>query len=216
MNHNFDLLNKYLKSDIIQSICPNCKETLDIKLIRDNIPYFGDIIYLSSICNCNFRYNDTILLSVSQPSSYELQINEKSDLNSRVIKSNTCTIIIKELEIIIEPGSVSNSYITNIEGIIRKILNTVTFMMKNIDKKDEKKLNIAINIYNILKSIIDDSNNKIINPITIILKDPLGNSKIINKKTKYSILNKEDIEKLNTGMNIIDINNIKQIYKNNN
>lgn len=114
-------------------------------------------MYISGICNlCNFKFNDTILLSNnSPPSSYEIQIKTLKDLNSRVIKSTSCTIEIKELGIIVEPGPSSLSYITNIEGLLTKIKSIVMYIT-NLEKEDKQKYKKGLEIYSILEENLEN------------------------------------------------------------
>ncbi len=162
-------------------------------------------MYLSSICSCKFKFNDTIILSSKEPCLYSIKIETKKDLNSRIIKSSSCTIEIPELGIIVEPGSQSQSYITNIEGLLKKIEGIITYIT-NIEKDNKEKYTKGLYLKKKIENIIN--NPKLENEsITVTLKDPFGNSKIINQKVKYSQLKKEEINNLKTGFFILDKNN---------
>lgn len=198
MNNNYNLL----KNKKTKIICPYCHKEMIINWIEDNIPFFGDVMYISSLCKCGFKFNDTIILSQNSPCSYSINIKNKHELNSRVIKSMSCTIEIPELGIIIEPGPISNSYITNIEGLLQRIKDVVLYIT-NLEKQDITKYQKGMNIYSKICKIIEDPKSESDN-ITIILKDPLGNSKIISKSAKYSILTKDEINNLKKGITIIN------------
>lgn len=200
---NEDFLQKKIATMInTKLLCPYCKNELTLKWIQDNIPYFGNVMYITANCVCKFRYNDTILLSYDKPSSYSLDIICEEDLNSKIIKSTSCTIEIKELGILVEPGPNSTSYITNIEGLLTKIKDVVSFAT-NIEKNDLKKYEHGKKIISTIEAIIQNP-KKQKNKITLTLKDPCGNSKIINLRAKHMLLTKEEIEELNTGMIVLE------------
>lgn len=200
MNNNN--LNYFFDKKKTKINCPNCNNEITINWIKDNIPYFGDVMYISSICDCGFKFNDTIMLSQKSPCLYSLNIKQKKDLNSRVIKSTSCTIEIPEFGIIIEPGPISSSYITNIEGLLKRIIDVVLYIT-NLERNDIEKYKKGMEIYNSLCKIKEDPKYSSKN-ITIILKDPFGNSKIINQNVKYSILTKKEVDCLKKGIIIID------------
>ena len=54
--------------------CPLCQNDLVMNWQRDNIPYFGEIMYISAKCQCSFRFADTMILSSKEPMRYELPV----------------------------------------------------------------------------------------------------------------------------------------------
>ena len=68
---------------------------------------------------------------------YELDVDGLDDLNSRVIRSTSGTIRIPELGIDVEPGSISDSYVTNIEGVLDRILKVVMSATRWAEQEDE-------------------------------------------------------------------------------
>lgn len=180
--------------------CPLCQADLVMTWQRDNIPYFGEIMYISARCQCSFRFADTMILSVKEPMRYEMPVETSEDLDARVIRSTSGTIRIPEMGVTIEPGSVSESYVTNIEGVLQRVRD-VLLTTSRWAQGDEEKSSRSEELLCMLEDVIDGKRK-----ITVIVEDPLGNSAIISKKVKATRLSEEEAEKLNTGMVVFDVN----------
>lgn len=193
--------NNFFKQDCFETriSCPLCHKDLVMSWQRDNIPYFGDVMYISAKCECSFRFADTMILSSKEPMRYEMSVEAPEDLNARVIRSTSGTIRIPEMGIIIEPGTASESYISNIEGILQRVQSVIMTASKWV-KEDEDKFARSQELMHMLEEVIESRKK-----ITIIIEDPLGNSAIISKKAVATKLSKEDAEELNTGMIVFDV-----------
>lgn len=180
--------------------CPICQTELIMHWQRDNIPYFGDVMYITGVCeNCKFRFTDTMILASKEPMRYELSIESLEDLNARVIRSTSGTIHIPELGIDVEPGTVSQSYVTNIEGVLQRVMDVLITASKWA-AEDEEKFARSQELMSILGEVMEGKKK-----ITLVIEDPLGNSAIISKKARAIKLTQEEAEKLNTGMIVFDV-----------
>ncbi|HWR25833.1 MAG TPA: ZPR1 zinc finger domain-containing protein [Methanosarcina sp.] len=179
--------------------CPLCCSDLIMNWQRDNIPYFGEIMYISAKCQCSFRFADTMILSSKEPMRYELSVDSTEDLDARVIRSTSGTIRIPEMGIIVEPGTVSESYITNIEGVLQRV-KSVLITASKWAHEDKEKFSKSQELLCMLEGVIEGKRK-----ITVIIEDPLGNSAIISKKVIATKLTEEEAEKLNTGMIVFDV-----------
>ena len=196
-----------------QSTCPLCQADMAMKWQKDTIPYFGDIMYTTANCEgCTFRFADTIILSSKDPSCYSLPIQTEADLDARVIRSTSGTILIEEFGIIVEPGPISESYITNVEGILQRIRGVVesTVRWSEMDN-DFEKVDLALNLLKKIDAIIENPKTA---PVSIVLqiKDPLGNSAIISANAESRKLTEDELETLKTGMIILDTEKDEIIY----
>ncbi len=156
-------------------------------------------MYISAKCECSFRFADTMILSSKEPMRYEMPVEAPEDLDARVIRSISGTIRIPEMGIVIEPGTVSESYITNIEGILQRVQSVLMTASRWV-QEDKDKFARSQELLHMLEEVIEGRKK-----ITVIIEDPLGNSAIISKKTVATKLSKEETEKLNTGMIVFDI-----------
>jgi zinc finger protein len=179
--------------------CPLCHSELVMNWQRDNIPYFGDIMYISANCKCSFRFADTMILTSKEPIRYELTVESPEDLDARVIRSTSGTIRIPEMGINIEPGTVSDSYITNIEGVLQRVRGVLEMAGRMVQDEDEK-FSRSQELLRMLDEVIEGKRT-----ITVIIEDPMGNSAIISKKAREYKLSKEEAEKLHTGMVVFDV-----------
>ena len=179
--------------------CPLCHNDLVMTWQRDEIPYLGEIMYISAKCQCSFRFADTMLLSSKEPMRYELLVETQEDLNARVIRSTSGTIRIPKMGITIEPGAVSESYITNVEGVMQRVQSVLMTASRWV-QEDEEKFARSKELLCMLEEVLESKNK-----ITVIIEDPLGNSAIISKKVIATKLSKEEAENLTTGMIVFDI-----------
>jgi zinc finger protein len=195
LNHNF------FKQECFETriACPLCHNDLVMNWQRDNIPYFGDVMYLSAKCQCSFRFADTMILSSKEPMRYEISVEAPEDLDARVIRSTSGTIRIPEMGIVIEPGTVSESYISNIEGVLQRVQSVLLTASKWV-QEDKGKSARSQELLCMLEEVIEGRKK-----ITVVIEDPLGNSAIVSKKAIATKLSKEEVEKLNTGMIVFDV-----------
>jgi zinc finger protein len=191
----------YFKNENFETriTCPLCQSDLVMKWQRDNIPYFGEIMYITARCQCSFRFTDTMILSSKEPMRYELSVESQEDLNARVIRSTSGTIRIPEMGIAVEPGTSSDADITNIEGVLQRVQNVLMTASKWV-QEDKEKFARSQELLCMLNEVMESKRK-----ITVIIEDPLGNSAIISKKAVATTLSKEEAEKLNTGMIVFDV-----------
>lgn len=156
---------------------------------------------IAGVCDCGFRHNDTILLTQKEPVRFTLQVTALEDLDARVIRSSSGTLRIPELGVDIEPGFASDSYVSNVEGVLERIEGVVSFATRSAREAESQES--VRRGEDILDKIKLARNGRF--PLTIILEDPLGNSAIDCEKAVKSTLSKEDAAHLKTGMIIVDV-----------
>ena len=107
----------------IQSLCMNCYEQGQTRLLLTRIPYYKDVILSSFECDsCHFKNND--IQPAQRVEAYgiliNVQINNSKDLNRQFVKSSYGTIRIKELDFEQTPQG-ENGLLTTIEGLIETL-----------------------------------------------------------------------------------------------
>lgn len=177
------------------------------KLAEGRYPLFREIMYISAKCKCSFRFADTLSLSSKEPVRYEISVETQEDLDARVIRSTSGTIRIPEMGIAIEPGMASESYITNIEGVLHRVRSVLMTASRWV-QEDEDKFSRSQELLCMLEEVIAGKKK-----IIVIIEDPFGNSAIISKKAITTKLSKEDAEKLNNGMIVFDIEKSEFTHK---
>ncbi len=181
---------------ITKSSCPVCKMELVTNWVEDNIPFFGEVMHITSLCECGFRYSDTLIMAQRSPVHYELRVRSQNDLDARVVRSTSGTIRIPELGISIEPGPASESFVTNVEGVLERVEE----ILANVTLWDEvEKKARAEELLSIVEKIKRGEYE-----ITMIIEDPLGNSAIIAEKATSRGLTDKEIAGLKTGMIVFE------------
>jgi zinc finger protein len=156
--------------------CPMCmKKTLTLTEGEREIPYFGKVyIYSMSCGNCKYHKADVEVAEKRPGAKYTFEVIGKDDLNVRIVKSSEATIKIPHITTI-TPGPGSNGFVTNVEGILKRVQKIIESLKENAeDNSDRKKAK------NMLKKI-----QKVIwgqEKIKIIIEDKTGNSAIISER----------------------------------
>ncbi len=158
--------------------CPVCGKKMRVVEVPHEIPYFGEAVLFSFICeNCGYKKSDVIIPSVNKGVRYSIKIKEET-LTARVVKSSSATVKIPELDIEIIPGIDSKGLITNVEGILIRI-EDVLEMSKRLFKGEKENIKKIEE----LESEIDKL-KKGEKEATLVIEDPSGNSVIIHKEVK--------------------------------
>jgi len=181
---------------VTKSVCPLCSCELVTNWVKNDIPFFGEVMHITSMCECGFRYSDTLILAERRPIHFEMKVSGIDDLDARVVRSTSGTIRIPELGVDIEPGPASNSFISNIEGVLDRVIEILEMVVRW--GEDDKTPRAQELLYTIEKIMAGECE------ITLIIDDPLGNSAIIANKAISRELTEEEVKYLKCGMIIFE------------
>ena len=156
--------------------CPFCnKNTLTLMQMEQDIPYFGKTFVFSMNCeSCEYHKADVEKETAGEGSRYTFEVTTEEDLKVRIVKSSSATVKIPHITTI-TPGPAANGYVTNVEGIINRVMNIIEQQKESEEDEDQKK-----KCKNMLKKL-----NKMLwgqEALKIIIEDPTGNSAIISDK----------------------------------
>lgn len=179
---------------ITKSTCPLCNKELVTNWVQENIPFFGEVLLVTSLCECGFRYSDTLIMAQRKPVRYELKVRNQEDLNTRIVRSTSGTIRIPELGVDIEPGPASESFVSNIEGVLERVEDILETVML-WGEKTEKAKELLTKIEKIKAGEYE---------ITVVIEDPLGNSAIISENAMKHELTDDEASQLKTGMIVFE------------
>jgi zinc finger protein len=159
------------------------------------VEHFGAVLLSVAACQrCGYRHSDVIALTNREAIALTAKISCLDDLNMRVIKSGTATVSIPEFGATITPGPYSEGYISNVEGLLAKIEDALTFMLSTAKGKRLKKGERMLKKMQIAR----DSKPR----FTLIIKDPLGNSAIVcpyPRKIRKRRLAKRELQAMKFG-----------------
>ncbi|MEM2121302.1 MAG: ZPR1 zinc finger domain-containing protein [Candidatus Woesearchaeota archaeon] len=169
-------------TELKNQVCPICHEkTLTLTESETEIPYFGLTYLFSMTCsNCKFHKADVESAEQKPPVRYSIDVSGEEDLKIRVVKSSSATLKIPRI-VEITPGPASNGYVTNIEGVIKRVKHMFE-AQKDVEEDNDKKKEY----YKLIKKL-----NRVLwgsESIKIIIEDPTGNSAIISEKAKVEKL----------------------------
>jgi zinc finger protein len=182
----------------INSTCPLCANVLTFKFSTDEIPFFGEIMLVSTSCTCGFKYADTITLNEREAARYEMKF-DSSDFATRVIRSSSGTVQIPELGVIIEPGPASEAFVSNIEGVLCRV-EEVIVMAAKWSSNDPEKTELGNQLLEMIDSV-----RKGTSTMTLVIDDPFGNSAIISPRAQRRALSESETCTLKTGILTVDV-----------
>lgn len=181
---------------VTKSVCPLCSKEFVTNWVQDNIPFFGEVMHITSMCECGFRYTDTLIMAQREPVHYEMVVRTRDDIDARVVRSTSGTIRIPELGVDIEPGPSSDSFISNIEGVLDRVADILEMVIRwDEDDKTQRAKELLLTIEKIKAGEFG---------VTVIIEDPLGNSAIISEKATHRELTQEEANCLKTGMIVFE------------
>ncbi|KAG9263607.1 zinc finger protein ZPR1 isoform X1 [Astyanax mexicanus] len=161
----------------IQSLCMNCYEDGSTRLLLTKIPFFREIIISSFTCpHCH--WTNTEIQSAGriqeQGVSYNLKIKCKEDMNREVVKTDSATTRIPELDFEI-PAFTQKGSLSTIEGLLDRAvagLEQEQPIRRATDPEVANKIDQFIQRLKKLKDMEEE--------FTLIIDDPSGNSFIEN------------------------------------
>jgi zinc finger protein len=163
------------------------------------VEHFGSVSLNIATCkNCGYKHTDITTLDAREPTVLTAKIASLDDLNMRVIKSATATIIIPEFGASVTPGPYSEAYISNVEGVLAKIEDALTFMLSSAKGRSLQ------NGEKMLKKILAAREQK--PNFTFVMKDPFGNSALVSRtpgKVKKRKLTRNELLKIRFGEHAI-------------
>lgn len=162
---------------IVGEICPFCHEkTLTLMDMKKEIPYFGVCYLFSMDCSsCGYHKADIEAEKEQEPCKYIIEIDSEKDMSIRVVKSSNAIIKIPHVGNI-EPGATSNGYVTNIEGILNRMIKQLEVIQQNEEEEEESRKK-AKNMIKKLRRVVWGQEK-----LKLIIEDPTGNSAIISPK----------------------------------
>lgn len=161
----------------IESLCMNCYQNGMTRLLLTKIPFFKEIIVSSFSC-ANCGWSNTEIQSAGriqdQGVCYTLKVKTKQDLNREVVKADSATTRIPELDFEI-PAFTQKGALSTIEGLLDRAvagLEQDQPVRRAADPEVADKIDEFIQKLRKLKEVE--------NEFTVVIEDPSGNSFVEN------------------------------------
>ena len=164
--------------DELESMCMRCGSTGVTRFMLHKIPYFRELILASFVCEeCGERNNEVTFGGEIQLQGcvYNLYVMAPKDLDRQIIKSDSASIKIKEIDFEIPPMT-QKGEINTIEGILRTAAKNLQFgqPIRMIEAPE-----IAAKVGEIIDKLNEMADGSML-PFSLALDDPAGNSFIQN------------------------------------
>ncbi|KAG5439642.1 hypothetical protein PCK2_000776 [Pneumocystis canis] len=119
---NHESENDHIHPDEVHkfpSTCPSCTKSCDTNMKLINIPYFKEVIIMCTVCDhCGYKTNEVKTGGEipEKGKKITLKVENIDDLFRDLLKSETCSITIPELNLNLYPGTLGGRF-TTLEGL---------------------------------------------------------------------------------------------------
>ncbi|KAE9388111.1 zf-ZPR1-domain-containing protein [Gymnopus androsaceus JB14] len=159
---------------VFPGTCSSCGHPLDTMMKKVNIPYFKDVLIMSTNCDrCGYRDNEVKSGAAisEQGKRMILKVEDSEDLSRDILKSETAGLTIPEIDLVLTHGTLGGRF-TRLEGILEQIFSGDSASSSLEASEDRQKFEKFLGDLKDVKSAA--------RPFTLILDDPLANSYIQN------------------------------------
>uniref|UniRef100_A0A8C8MCF8 Zinc finger protein 259 n=1 Tax=Oncorhynchus tshawytscha TaxID=74940 RepID=A0A8C8MCF8_ONCTS len=161
----------------IESLCMNCYQNGMTRILLTKIPFFKEIIVSSFTCpNCS--WSNTEIQSAGriqdQGITYTLNVKSKQDMNREVVKADSATTRIPELDFEIPPYTQKGS-LSTIEGLLDR---AVAGLEQDQPLRNETAPEVAVKISEFIDKLKKLKEGE--SGFTLVIDDPSGNSFVEN------------------------------------
>jgi len=162
---------------VFSGTCPSCAAPLDTMMKKVTIPYFKDIIIMSTNCDrCGYRDNEVKSGSAisDKGKRITLKVEDSEDLSRDILKSESCGLQIPEIELVLQPGTLGGRF-TTLEGLLDQVYEELSdkLLMSGDSMTGDRQ--VFVKFLANLKAVKSAEQ-----PFTLILEDPLANSYLQN------------------------------------
>ncbi|KAK4781404.1 hypothetical protein SAY86_015506 [Trapa natans] len=163
----------------VESLCMRCGENGITRFLLTSIPHFRKVLLSAFDCpHCSERNNEVQFAGEIQSRGccYQLQVpsGDQEVLNRQVVKSESATIKIPELEFEIPPEAQRGS-LSTVEGILVRAIDELQALQNERKKVDQQTAEAIDKFLEKLRACATG-----VSSFTFILDDPSGNSFIEN------------------------------------
>jgi zinc finger protein len=189
--------------------CPVCASIGNVNMIAhiDEIPYFGEHTQVTLLCDdCGWRQTDFIPAEGKKAGGWSLVLDNEEKLRARVVRSSSCTIVLPELDLQVNPGSSSTGYVSNVEGVLNRFLEIVNMVDRDLiaqfeEASEEERATMMEHMASLqnMKLVMGELGQEGASPLTLELLDPHGHSMIIHPEAVERALTAAELQSLPVG-----------------
>lgn len=177
-----------------------------MRTVTHDVPHFGEALETLLQCaSCGFRHVDFLIMQQRDPLRYALRIASEEDLRVRVIRSNSGTFRIPEIGFTAEPTPGSESFVSNVEGVLDRAAR-IFRLAREFNLENPEAVAVAEAGLARLEAAREGRGEG----LTLIIDDPFGNSAIVSERAEKRALTPEEVAALHTGLILIDKEDLVQ------
>lgn len=164
---------------VFNTNCPECNAPASTNMKLVQIPHFKEVIIMATNCDgCGHRTNEVKSGGATEElgTKITLNITDPSDMTRDVLKSETCSVSIPELEFELGMAAVGGKF-TTLEGLLKDIKDLIVSKNPFVcgDSSTTDRVQKLIEFGEKIDKIIAGDMK-----VSIILDDPAGNSYLQN------------------------------------
>ena len=189
--------------------CPVCTSSGKVKMMAhiDEIPYFGEHTQVTLLCDdCGWRQTDFIPAEGKKARGWSITIDSEEKLRARVVRSSSCTVVLPELDLQVNPGTSSTGYVSNVEGVLFRFQEVISMVERDLVaqvaaaqfQEREALMNNMLTLQN-MKLALSQLGQADADSLTLELLDPHGHSMIIHPEAVQRDLTAEELALLPVG-----------------
>ncbi|XP_066993713.2 zinc finger protein ZPR1 [Anabrus simplex] len=158
--------------------CPDCRAPCQTNMKAVKIPHFKEVLLMATTCDvCGHRTNEVKSGGGIEPKGLriEVKIRGREDFSRDVLKSETCSLSIPELELEVGPFALGGRF-TTIEGLLVAVKEQMAQQGLMFHDSTDEDSRIR------LSAFLDKLNEVLSGEkcVTLVLDDPAGNSYVQN------------------------------------
>ena len=167
----------------LPSLCMNCQEEGETRLLLTSIPYFHDVIIMSFACpHCHYQHSEVQPASEIQDRGRRFtlaldhtnQADAQRDLNRQLIKSESASLSLPSIDFSIAPTKTRGD-INTVEGVLGNIIDSLQVDQPNRALQDAATHDKIGALIETLQAMKEGEAS-----FALVLEDDSGNSYIEN------------------------------------
>jgi len=161
------------KADL-RMVCPVCGYNgMAVREVEYSLPVIGKALLVSRNCpKCGYRKSEIVPLIARPRRRIYIRIDDREALRAKVVRLGTASIEIVELGVTIDPGVDAPTFITNVEGLLSRVIDALkSIEVLAVDERERERARKA-------QEALSKLNPEDV-PLTIILDDRAGVSDVV-------------------------------------
>ena len=176
-------------------MCPACDSRgLEFTSETIDLPFLGPSLETLLRCDkCGYRHSDYMLTRQASPIRVSYTVATADDMMVRVVRGSSGTVRIPELGVTIEPGVASEAFISNVEGVLVRVERVLDQMARDAEDPETTARIVE------LQERMGLMRTGQAPPVTLVLEDPFGNSRILHEDARVEALSEAEAAALKVG-----------------